>query len=270
MQATTTDDDLAARVAELRWYHTIELPGGLLTRGYIDARPCVPRLPFPPLEAKRCLDVGTMNGFWAFELERRGAAEVITIDLDDLRELDWPASARLTDPEEKYIDGTEREHTVGGFSLAKRSLGSQVERHALNVYDLAPDVLGEFDFVFIGSVLLHLRDPVLALERVRSVCRGEALIFEAIDLTGSLLSPRTPRASLDGRRAWWWTPNAAALRRMIESAGFEIVERSPVTWLRAGSGFRSLTVRGVLRSGPNAIIGALAGFPHIGWRVRPL
>jgi hypothetical protein len=57
---------------------------------------------------------------------------------------------------------------------------------------------------------------------------------------------------------------------MIESAGFEIIARSPIVWLRAGKAFRKLTVRGVLRSGPNAVIGAVAGFPHVGWRVRPL
>jgi tRNA (mo5U34)-methyltransferase len=266
----TTIEDLAAEAAGLRWYHTIDLPGGVVTRGYVDSRGCASRLPFPGLEGKRCLDIGTMNGFWAFELERRGAREVVTIDVDDSRELDWPASVRLSDTEQTYIDVAEREHTINGFSLAKRALGSQVQRRALNIYDLGPDAFGEFEFAFVGSILLHLRDPILALERVRSVCRGEAVIFEAIDMTGTLLSPRAPRASLDGRRAWWWTPNAAALRRMIESAGFEIIARSPIVWLRAGKAFRKLTVRGVLRSGPNAVIGAVAGFPHVGWRVRPL
>jgi tRNA (mo5U34)-methyltransferase len=264
------NDDLAAEAAAIHWYHTIELPNGVVTRGFVDARPCAGRMQFPSLDGKRCLDVGTMNGFWAFELERRGARDVLTIDIDDQRELDWPARTRLTDPTEAYIDGAERERTVSGFSLAKRALGSSVERRALSVYDLTPAEVGEFDFVFVGSILLHLRDPVLALERLRSVCRGDALIFEAIDLTGTMLSPRTPRASLDGTRVWWWTPNAAALRRMIESAGFELIERSPVLWLRPGDGFRKLTVRGVVRSGPNAVIGAVAGFPHVAWRARPL
>jgi tRNA (mo5U34)-methyltransferase len=269
MEETATEE-LADQVAKLRWYHTIELPEGVVTRGFVDARRCPPRLPFPSLEGKRCLDVGTMNGFWAFELERRGAGEVVTIDVDDLRELDWPARTRLTDAEETYIDSAERQHTLGAFALAKQALDSRVERRALNVYDLGPGAVGEFEFAFVGSILLHLRDPVLALERVRSVCRGEALIFEAIDMTGTVLSPRSPRASLDGSRAWWWTPNMAGLRRMIESAGFEVVERSSIVWLPAGKGFRKLTVGGVLRSGPNAVIGAIAGFPHIGWRVRPL
>jgi tRNA (mo5U34)-methyltransferase len=268
--APAATDDLAAEAAGLVWYHTIELPGGVVTPGFVDARRCPARLPFPPLEGRRCLDVGTMNGFWAFELERRGAGEVVTIDVDDLRQLDWPARTRLTDPGETYIDQGDRERTTRGFELARGALASRVQRRALNVYDLAPEAVGEFDFVFVGSILLHLRDPVRALERVRSVCSGEAVIFEAIDLMGTMMSPRTPRAALDGNRVWWWTPNARALRRMIESAGFEILERSGIVLLPAGKGFRKVTALEVLRSGPNAIIGAIAGFPHLGWRVRPL
>jgi tRNA (mo5U34)-methyltransferase len=257
-------------VADIAWYHTLELPGGVVTSGYVDTRACVPRLPFPDLNGRRCLDVGTMNGFWAFELERRGAKSVVTIDVDDLRQLDWPARVRLADPGGGYIEAGERERTVAGFELARHALGSGVERRAVNVYELSPDVVGTFDFVFVGSILLHLRDPVLALERVRSVCGDEAVIFEAIDFTGTVLSPRVPRAAFDGHRVWWWTPNAAALRRMIESAGFEIIERSPILFVPAGEGFRKVTLAGVLRAGPNAVVGALKGFPHIGWRVRPL
>jgi hypothetical protein len=47
------------------------------------------------LSGKRCLDVATMDGFWAFEMERRGAASVTALDLEDPDELDWPASLAL-------------------------------------------------------------------------------------------------------------------------------------------------------------------------------
>jgi tRNA (mo5U34)-methyltransferase len=51
----------------------MELAPGVLTPGWLDHRGAVARVPFPDsLEGKRCLDVGTFNGFWAFEMERRG------------------------------------------------------------------------------------------------------------------------------------------------------------------------------------------------------
>ena len=51
-----------------------------------------------------------------------------------------------------------------------------------SIYDLDPAAHGHFDFVYLGSLLLHLRDPVLALERVRAITRGQLLIVDAIAL----------------------------------------------------------------------------------------
>ena len=83
--------DLAARVASVPWYHTIDVAPGLATPGEYDLRPVAQRIPLPAsLAGLRCLDVGTHDGFWAFEMEKRGAAEVLAIDLDDLTALDWP------------------------------------------------------------------------------------------------------------------------------------------------------------------------------------
>jgi tRNA (mo5U34)-methyltransferase len=261
---------LAQRAAELNWYHTLELGDGVVTRGYVDNRSAPARLPFPSLEGKRCLDIGTMNGFWAFELERRGAAEVLTLDVDDLRQIDWPPRTRASDPNGSHINPDDRNHALDAFNLAREALRSNVQRVVSTVYDISTEQLGEFDFVFVGSILLHLRDPVAALDRIREVCRGEVLIFEAIDMAGSIISPRTPRASLDGTRAWWWTPNLMALRRMIWASGFDVVGRSGIVFIPAGEGFRKLTVAGVLRSGPNAMLAAVAGFPHVGFRARPV
>ena len=64
------------------WYHTIDMPDGTATPGFYDTRGSPSFIPWPKkLAGGRCLDVGTFDGFWAFELERRGAAEVIALDL---------------------------------------------------------------------------------------------------------------------------------------------------------------------------------------------
>ena len=45
-----------------------------------------------------------------------------------------------------------------------------MQRIACDVGELAPDrVPAPFDLVFAGAILLHLRDPVGALERILSV-----------------------------------------------------------------------------------------------------
>ena len=128
-------DSLAAEVARLEWYHTLELAPGVVTPGWLDTRGVVPQIPFPAsLEGKRCLDVGTFNGFWAFEMERRGADEVVAVDVLEPSAWDWPARA-----EQETIDAIATRHAGGaGFELAKRTLGSAVERLDRSVYELDP------------------------------------------------------------------------------------------------------------------------------------
>src|SRR2546429_59313 len=71
---SASDQALAARVASVSWYHSLSLPGGLITPGFFDTLDELERVPFPlSLDGKRCLDVATADGFWAFEMERRGA-----------------------------------------------------------------------------------------------------------------------------------------------------------------------------------------------------
>ena len=116
------------------------------------------------------------------------------------------------------------------------------------MYDLTPAEVGSFDFAFLGSLLLHLRDPVLALDRLREVVGGVAVIADTVDALPTLLRPRTPTARLEGvGRPWWWIPNRAGLHRMVRAAGFEIVEAGPMYSCRSGRGARdsiSATCRG--------------------------
>jgi tRNA (mo5U34)-methyltransferase len=210
----------------LRWYHTIELPGGDVTPGYFDTRRAAAAVPLPSsLRGKRCLDVGTYDGFWAFEMERRGAAQVVAVDVLDPRRWDWPGD---TQPAAVEAIGGPKAQSVAAFDHARERLGSSVERRDVSVYDLSPDLVGTFDVVYCGSLTLHLRDPVRALAAIRTVCR-ELLVYEdAIDVGLTRWRRRTPYAAFDGRgRPWWWKLNVAALARVAESAGFDVIG-SPV------------------------------------------
>jgi tRNA (mo5U34)-methyltransferase len=225
---------LRKEIAGHEWYHTIELAPGITTPGWFDTRRVVDRLPWPAsLAGKRCLDVGTFDGFWAFEMERRGAERVVAIDLLDPADWDWPANS----PPE-VVEALGRRKAGGlGFELAHRALDSSVERIELSVYDLDPAEVGEFDFVYVGSILMALRDPLGALERVRGVCTGRLLVVDNIDLPLSLAFRRRPMASLEAvGRPWWWKPNVAALARMVEAAGFRLVRPPERIDMPAGPG----------------------------------
>jgi tRNA (mo5U34)-methyltransferase len=223
---TTSIAGLRQRVEDLGfWYHTIDLAPGLTTPGLFDLRQVVDRLPWPDLQGKRCIDVGTYDGFFAFELERRGAAEVVAVDVPAKALYDWPADVR---PGMASYSAADRPlwdvPNNRGFQVAAEIIGSNVAWKPVSIYDLDPAELGTFDVVVCSSLLLHLRDPIRALEAVRSVCGGHFLSFEPIDLWLTLTHPKRSTAKFDGKgmNIQWWTPNGAGQVRMLESAGFEV------------------------------------------------
>jgi tRNA (mo5U34)-methyltransferase len=221
---------LKDEVARYPWYHTLELADGVVTPGMFDHRGHEDRHGLPrDLTGQRCLDVGTMDGFWAFTMERRGAAEVVAVDVDDPEELDWPRSLR--DRIVKTIDETKTDR----FELARESQGSSIKRLLRSVYRLDPAEIGHFDFVFCGDMLVHLRDPATAVERMREVCRGTTVITNPVK--EHFPYSRRPLAQFDGIDEFeWWLPNRAALERLLRAAGFSRVETGPVFELPAQAG----------------------------------
>jgi tRNA (mo5U34)-methyltransferase len=215
---------LAARAGAIGWYHTLELPHGVVTPGFFDHRAKLPLYGLPDrLDGLRVLDVATFDGFWAFEFERRGAAEVVALDIREKRELDLPPRTRAA------MDEAALSARFGeGFALAHAALDSRVGHLHCNVYDLSPERAGMFDLVHIGDLLLHLRDPVRALAAARSVCRGDVLVSDVIfpDLDRGTGAP--PLMQYQGGRGQnvWWRLGAEALGTMIADAGFERVRET--------------------------------------------
>jgi len=186
----------------------IDLPDGSVTPGGWDLREVSQQLPWPDLTGKRCLDVGTADGFWAFELEKRGAADVVATDLPS----PFQAQAR------------ER------FEHARELLGSRARYEERGVFELE----GEWDVVVMGYVLQMLRDPVGALEHLRRVCRGHLLLLETVSLPLELLP--APLARLDARNDGreWFVFNRRGLCKAVELAGWRVEQQTGVLRDEAG------------------------------------
>jgi len=238
--------ELLERAREQTWYHTLELPGGDVTPGIFDLRPYVARYGIPErLDGMRALEVGTWDGFWAFELERRGA-EVVALDLDDERDLDWPPRRRPT----AFPD----EPRGKGFALARELLGSGVDRRNLSIYSATPDELdGPFDLVFCGSVLIHLRDQLLALERMAALTKPGGLLISAeeYDRLASLVPFPVSRYHADRESAVvFWLPGIRTWARMMWTAGYDDVRRHGRFRMRSTEGWSVRHVVHHARKGP--------------------
>lgn len=212
--------DAVARVP--LWYHTLDVAPGVTTPGWFDLRPIAAEVPWPDLRGARCLDLATYDGFWAFEMESRGAATVLATDIRSHEDWDWLPRDRATGPARVAgMAGTKGE----GFDVARQLQGSGVERRWRSVYDLDPAIDGTFDLVVLGALLLHLRDPFRALEAIHGVCGGAFLSIEQASPSASMFNSRRPVLHLDGHDQRWSVPNVAGHRRMLEIAGFNVEDQ---------------------------------------------
>jgi tRNA (mo5U34)-methyltransferase len=209
-----------ARINARKWYHSIEIEPGLVTPGSLSAEILRGNLEYVRMPARldglSVLDVGAWDGYYSFEAERRGAARVVAFD--------------VTPPE------------VHGFRDAKELLGSKVEYVQGSVYDLSPELVGTFDVVFFFGVLYHCRYPLLALDRLHTVCKQYVLVEtqyldnRVILSQGQPVSLRKLNARLTeiplyrfyrkdelikGDFSNWFSPNRKALEESLWSAGFE-------------------------------------------------
>jgi len=237
--------ELRERAADIDWYHTIELVPGCVTEGTFDLRPQVDNYSLPRrLDGQRVLDVGTQNGFWAFEMERRGAREVVALDVDCEADLDWPPRRRQEMGQARRDEGLRLGEGGRGFRLAKEALGSSVNRVTRNLYDVTPEEFGTFDLIFCGSVLIHMRDQLLALERLADLCTGTLVIAEEYDRLSGFVPFHVARYFADRPKAVvFWLPSVRTWKRMLWTAGFDQVVRKGTFDMRAREGW---SVRHVL------------------------
>src|SRR5579862_8631799 len=195
-------------LAETGWWHSFELPDGTVLRGVCGLEGLKERIaqfPIPQdLRGKRVLDIGAWDGWFSFEMERRGA-EVLAIDCWD----------------------NPRFHQI------RRVLKSRVAYRQMDIYELTPDSVGRFDIVLFMGVLYHLKHPLLALERVCALTKEMAVVDSFI-----LREEHRPGVNIEKRPVMefyeteefggqtdnWCGPSLPCLMAMCRTAGFARVE----------------------------------------------
>lgn len=196
--------DRSRELAKKGWYHSFQLPDGRVLDGVVSLEELATRVGQMPisqdLRGKRVLDIGAWDGWFSFEMERRGA-EVVAIDCVE----------------------------VPNFLFIHKQLGSKVDYRVMDVYQLSPENIGRFDIVLFLGVLYHLKHPLLALERVCALTKEVAVVDSfVIDgeeerQRGVAGFPRLEFYETDefgGQVNNWFGPNIACLSAMCRTAGF--------------------------------------------------
>jgi tRNA (mo5U34)-methyltransferase len=186
------------RVDALRWFHSIDLGNGIITKGSkrIDRLKKEADIVFQHGVVDRTvLDIGASDGWFSFQAERRGAARVVAADY-------------------------RRDRST--FLLARSALDSHVEVRWLDLRTAEPADNEMFDVVLLLGVLYHLKSPLDGLERAAKFAK-QTLVVETLTSLNEMNRPAMlmfeTHVSND-----WWKPNIKCVEHMLATVGFQVTD----------------------------------------------
>jgi tRNA (mo5U34)-methyltransferase len=200
------------------WHQRIELAPGIFTPATQHSQNVLTAIKLPnDLSGLRVLDLGARDGFFSFECEKRGAAEVIAVDYTPVE--------------------------LTGFEVASKILDSKVKWITANVYRINELNLGKFDLILFLGVIYHLRNPYLAIDRIYDALNIDGkVIVESHVIDGGFVNengdwmelkdidPRLTnlqiaqyyKGDLGGDHTNAWAPSLNTLEIMFQNSGFTI------------------------------------------------
>jgi len=230
----------------------MDIPGYGAVKGLFDlrqgAREYLGNVDF---NGKRVLELGTASGFLCFYMESKGA-EVVSYDLSE-NDL-WDIVPHFKNDYEKCV--AERKKSAkrlnNAYWFTHEALNSKARLVNGTVYAI-PREIGMVDISTFGAILLHVRDPFLALQNALRLTRETVIITEGAGsyLLGKMRLPNlpfyrcvdklhlplpnlfmcphmefVPTTRAVGYSDTWWKLSPSVLRRMIAILGFEDVNVS--------------------------------------------
>jgi SAM-dependent methyltransferase len=260
---TSAATDLYARpravesVADCYFYHSMEIPGHGEVTGEWDLRGDEHRyLGGADLNGKRVLELGAASGFLTTYMERQGA-EVVAYDLSE--EHSWDVVPFAANDAARFGE-IYREHLRklnNGFWLNHRAQNLSARLVHGTVYTV-PEAIGQVDVATFASILLHLRDPFLALQTSLRLVRDTVIVTDVYPaseyhLVGDFVdapdsdvpTPLPPEAHGQPKATFlpqfwdqaygdtWWHLSPETVRRWVGVLGFE---KSEITYHHAYAG----------------------------------
>jgi len=154
------------------------------------------------LTGKSILDIGTRDGGWAFECERRNAKKITAID-------NW----------QRRSDGYDDKL----FKLCHEILNSKVKLIEMGLVEI--DTLNKnFDIVLFLGVYYHMINPLLGLQKIFNICNELVIMEGAMLQTERSLAYALKKGELnaDVKNVFLFSPSF--IERFALSIGFKKVE----------------------------------------------
>jgi len=134
MTSPATQPSPAEELAHIKWFHSMELGHGLVTKGVINVGRSLRQYQLPKdLTGKTFLDIGAWDGAFSFEAERRGASRVLATDWFIWKGMGWGSKE--------------------GFEIARREL------HQVRALVESPKHVGLLDVARVDHVEVTWESP---------------------------------------------------------------------------------------------------------------
>lgn len=213
------------------WYHSYYFDNGFIQQGDYDIGLDVADYRFPQdMSGMSVLDIGGGSGWFAAYFEQRGARVTVTdargyCDFDVFgRDSYADVASEKPAPDRLLPDGRAVYYSPvsKGLWIMKDILRLKTEYVNARVYEICPGLFAgsKFDLVFMGSILMHLRDPIGALRAAHSVCNHLLIATTYMSFTMPLEKPVMRMRENAGDGIGWWVPNRRCLVQWLKGAGF--------------------------------------------------
>lgn len=220
-------------ISECYFYHTMDLPGYGTVEGEWDLRKGAHEyLGGVSFKGKRVLEIGTASGFLCFYMENQGA-DVVAYDLSENQSWDIIPFSQYG---YKQFALTRKAHIKkinNAYWLSHRVYNSSAKVVYGTVYTI-PEQIGMVDISTFGVVLLHVRDPFLALQNALRLTKETVIVTEDLSrlrlllrLLGKFTGPCMqflPKFSRRAPKETWWSLSPEIIVNFIGVLGFEEVE----------------------------------------------
>lgn len=218
--------ELAGRWADVRledcyFYHSVLLPDGSFVRGPWDLIDNESEyLGGIDLAGRTVLEFGPASGWLTLWMTQQGAEVVIN-------DIGWDLSTDLIPLGTIDLEMTRRvqvaraSQVVNSWWYVRNAYGHSARAVYAPIYDLPSD-LGRYDVSTFGSILLHLRDPFMALQQAAAVTDDTIVVTEPLLVTTEDIDKPVmfwnPSKSTNPN-GWWLLP-PGVITDMLDVLGF--------------------------------------------------
>ncbi len=241
---------------ECYFYHTLEVPGHGVIKGDVDLRSGVEDyLGKTKFKGKRVLEVGTASGYLCFYMESRGA-DVVAYDLTPGLPWDFvPHSGDHSKEQELRERGDETISKLNNaYWFCHDAMKSKAKVCYGDIYNIPTDI-GPVDISTLCSVLLHVRDPFMAIQNACRLTKETVIISECFsgsrrDIWQRYLGKSIPvmffqpKADDVKTHRTWWHLTPALITRFIGVLGFGNADVSYSSQMIYGKKVPTFTVVG--------------------------